>query len=1531
VQVDDPALGASPDATVDFRLDITDANEAPTAVTLDAAMTTLAEGADTSASRKIADIHVTDADGGDNQLALAGADAAFFEIVTGEAGPELHLRAGVALDFETKAHLDVQVQVDDPTVGASPDATVDFRLDITDANEAPTAVALANLVAGVDETAATAATKVADIVITDDALGSNAATLGGADADLFEVRTAAGGAQALWLKAGTALDFESKTQLDVTVTVADSGLPGSTPLTTALSLPVNNVAEQYGNIFLDGNLGDPVEWPAETRLDTETAGAAGFTIRGSYQGGAFVVGIESADVAIGPNTTIWFDTDIDRGTGFNVYGFGAEYNIDFGADGHARLYTGDAGQTFVANLDYGLSADGHNVEIALPSGLVGGAVLADFVLDINNVTSIPGNFAAQGYRVGQNLPPEVALTPTVTSVLENASVLQDLKVADIAVNNPDGFGSATLSLTGADAGFFRIASGALYLKAGVPLDYESHPHLDVTVNVDDPSIGAAGSIESSANFSLAIGDVNEAQGPITLDGTLTPGEWAAGSRLDSPGNGAPGYELYGTYAKETSSFVLGLKTDGTIITDSTTIWLNTDLDRDSGYKIFGFAGGVEYQISFAADGTPSLYALAENGATTLVAQNLDYFYDATHTRLEIAVPSALVGDSRGAGVYVHLNGIADLPNDYSNVQYIVKDNAPLLPIDPSMRIAIVYSETSADHYFNKTAYGQLFMAAQSQAMQAGIPFDILTEDQLTDFQNLVDAQGRVKYDAIVFPDLSHVKASELQAITDTLTTAVHDYKIGLIASGNFLTNDENGAAFSGNAYARSEALLGVKRVGGGTTDTVKVTAVGGSHPVSEHYGAGEAIGTYGEHAYDVFQDVTGSGQTVFNQVVTGGTERAVIATTIDGARNVHFASAAILGNNNILQQAIDWSARGDAPNTPDVNLELTRGTSIFYSRTDLDQSQEHFDTVESNPRIYDALLPILQNWYQQYDFVGSYYANVGADASEDADRWTDWSVSAPFYQALIAMGNEIGTHSYTHPEDTNFLLGDDFSTAEWQSWLDHLSTEVSSQVRGQISQLGAAGTRAQLASLLQATDPGTHPNAVSLINGLSDLDRTILSGSYRFQFEYSKEILQQHLGITLAGAAVPGAPEVAATSAEIMKYVSYLSGGYTGVGAGYPGAIGFIDPAHTGQVYFAPNIPFDFSLVEFQHMSAAQAAAAWAAAYDQVVSHGGAPIIHFPWHDYAPMDWDTSNGTGPGNGPGYTLEMFTDFIARAYADGTEFVTGADLAERILTFAQADVEITSAAGQLIAKVGGGDVGRLALDVDTTQVIASVEGWYAYDGRKVFLPRAGGTFEITLGNQAADVTHITKLPMRAELITVSGNGSNLDYSLSGRGDVVIDVKAGGGIVARGADDAAMSGQLLTLTHSADGAHAGHVGYRNGNATLAGTDGDDFLFGSGAGTGIHGGRGHDVLTGGGGADDFLFAVGDGADTVRDFNLAEDHVELHQSGFADAAAALAAFTYAADGATLALSATDRLTLANVTEGQLTASHILLSNDVIA
>jgi hypothetical protein len=106
-------------------------------------------------------------------------------------------------------------------------------------NEPPTGLALTNTIASLGEDTSTASRiKVADIVITDDALGSNVITLSGADAASFEVI-----GTELFLKAGTTLNFKIQTAYAVTVSASDPAIPGSTPVTAVFTLNVDEVSD----------------------------------------------------------------------------------------------------------------------------------------------------------------------------------------------------------------------------------------------------------------------------------------------------------------------------------------------------------------------------------------------------------------------------------------------------------------------------------------------------------------------------------------------------------------------------------------------------------------------------------------------------------------------------------------------------------------------------------------------------------------------------------------------------------------------------------------------------------------------------------------------------------------------------------------------------------------------------------------------------------------------------------------------------------------------------------------------------------------------------------------------------------------------------------------------------------------------------------------------------------------------------------------------------------------------------------------
>ena len=101
-------------------------NQAPTAVTLNNAVTTITEITPITSDIKVGDIVVTDDGLGTNTLSLTGADAASF-IITGSA---LYLKVGTTLNHATKPAYAVTVNVDDATIGGAPDASVAFSLTV---------------------------------------------------------------------------------------------------------------------------------------------------------------------------------------------------------------------------------------------------------------------------------------------------------------------------------------------------------------------------------------------------------------------------------------------------------------------------------------------------------------------------------------------------------------------------------------------------------------------------------------------------------------------------------------------------------------------------------------------------------------------------------------------------------------------------------------------------------------------------------------------------------------------------------------------------------------------------------------------------------------------------------------------------------------------------------------------------------------------------------------------------------------------------------------------------------------------------------------------------------------------------------------------------------------------------------------------------------------------------------------------------------------------------------------------------------
>ncbi|KQV42699.1 M10 family metallopeptidase C-terminal domain-containing protein [Rhizobium sp. Root1212] len=105
-----------------------------------------------------------------------------------------------------------------------------------------------------------------------------------------------------------------------------------------------------------------------------------------------------------------------------------------------------------------------------------------------------------------NDAPTLKVMQTLSAIAEDVSTVSARKVADLTVLDADG-GSNKLSLAGADAALFEIRGNALWLKAGVKLDFDTNPSLNVTVRLDDPKIGS--SFEASESLEITVKDATK--------------------------------------------------------------------------------------------------------------------------------------------------------------------------------------------------------------------------------------------------------------------------------------------------------------------------------------------------------------------------------------------------------------------------------------------------------------------------------------------------------------------------------------------------------------------------------------------------------------------------------------------------------------------------------------------------------------------------------------------------------------------------------------------------------------------------------------------------------------------------------------------------------------------------------------------------------------------------------------------------------------------------------------------------------------
>ncbi|MCG6158220.1 beta strand repeat-containing protein [Rubinisphaera margarita] len=353
---DDSGAMETDSATITITLN--DVNEAPQ-VELTNTTTLISESANTSTRTHVADIVINDDGLGTNDLSLSGSDASLFEI----DGNQLYLIAGASLDFETNPVLDVVVEVDDSSVGSTPDDTALLSVNIGDANEAAS-LSVTNVTSTIPKNVNNSTRLfVEDFTVTDVDAGPhmNNVTVSGPDAGLFEVI-----GNQVFLKANAGLNSRTNPILNVSLVLDDPGVGSGPESVIDISMIITDpTAAQLPELptsfvgFVNENL-----WLAQRdefgNYDTDLAAATAFpddrilqSLQGDFNGDGredIAFHLTNGEVYVGTSTpdgqfnfSLWGDI---RTTGVKALQVG-DFNADGLADISAVLQNGTRSRLWV--------------------------------------------------------------------------------------------------------------------------------------------------------------------------------------------------------------------------------------------------------------------------------------------------------------------------------------------------------------------------------------------------------------------------------------------------------------------------------------------------------------------------------------------------------------------------------------------------------------------------------------------------------------------------------------------------------------------------------------------------------------------------------------------------------------------------------------------------------------------------------------------------------------------------------------------------------------------------------------------------------------------------------------------------------------------------------------------------------------------------------------------------------------------------------------------------------------------------------